>query len=121
MELKDALDSEMAAADGETEAAQQGRADADADAELDAIDPRLRRFLDVPIQVRIELDRKKITLAEALSFRERTVIQLDRSAGENVDLLLDGLPVAAGEIVEIEDMMGVRLTDLRRPPRQGGR
>ncbi|MBI1358347.1 MAG: hypothetical protein GC160_28765 [Acidobacteria bacterium] len=86
--------------------------------EHEGLDPRIKRFLDVPIEVRIELDRKKITLAQALSFREKMVVQLDRSAGENVDLLLDGLPVANGEIIVIEDMMGVRLTDLHRLPRE---
>lgn len=85
-----------------------------ADDEIVDVDPRMRRFLDVPIHVRIELDRKRITLGEALALREQMVIALDRSAGENVDLLLDGMPVGNGEIVVIEDTMGLRLTDLRR-------
>lgn len=85
-----------------------------ADDDITHIDPALRRFLDVPISVRIELDRKRITLGEALELREQMVIALDRSAGENVDLLLDGMPVGNGEIVVIEDTMGLRLTDLRR-------
>jgi flagellar motor switch protein FliN len=79
-----------------------------------AVDPAMRRFLDVPIQVRIELDRKRITLGEALTLREHMVIALERSAGENVDLLLNGMRVGNGEIVVIEDTMGLRLTDLRR-------
>lgn len=78
------------------------------------IDPALRRFYDLPIKVRIELDRKRITLGEALSLREQMVIALERSAGENVDLLLDGMRVGNGEIVVIEDTMGLRLTGLRR-------
>ncbi len=84
------------------------------DDDIAHIDPRMRRFLDVPISIRIELDRKRITLGEALELREQMVIALDRSAGENVDLLLDGMPVGNGEIVVIEDTMGLRLTDLRR-------
>ena len=78
------------------------------------IDPVLRRFFDLPLSVRIELDRKRITLGEAMALREQMVIPLDRSAGENVDLLLDGMRIGNGEIVVIEDTMGLRLTDLRR-------
>jgi len=79
-----------------------------------AIDPAMRRFLDLPIPVRIELDRKRVTLGQALALRENMVIALERSAGENVDLLLGGVCVGNGEIVVIEDTMGLRLTDLRR-------
>ena len=82
--------------------------------ELIPVDPALRRFFDLPLSVRVELDRKRITLGEAMALCEQMVIQLDRSAGENVDLLLDGMKVGNGEIVVIEDTMGLRLTDLRR-------
>ncbi len=84
-----------------------------AEEEALAVDPAMRRFLDVPIQVRIELDRKRITLGEVMALREQMVIALERSAGDNVDLLLNGLRVGNGEIVVIEDTMGLRLTDLR--------
>jgi flagellar motor switch protein FliN/FliY len=84
------------------------------DEELIPVDPALRRFFDLPLSVRIELDRKRITLGDAMALREQMVIPLDRSAGENVDLLLDGMRIGNGEIVVIEDTMGLRLTDLRR-------
>lgn len=85
-------------------------------AEEDALppDPEMLRFLDLPIRVRIELDRKRITLGEALELTENSIISLERSAGDNVDLLLNGVPIGSGEIVVIEDTMGLRLTDLRR-------
>ena len=48
-----------------------------------------------------------------MDFHENSVIELSRSAGENVDLLMDGELVGNGEIVVIEDTMGIRITDLR--------
>ena len=47
-----------------------------------------------------------------LALKPDSVIKLNRSAGEKVDLLLDGLQIGAGEIVVIEDMLGLRITDL---------
>ena len=74
---------------------------------------RLDQLRDVPIELSVQLDRKWMRVAEILDFRENSVIELSRSAGENVDLLMDGEPVGNGEIVVIEDTMGLRITDLR--------
>ena len=63
----------------------------------------------------VQLDRKRLKVSEILEFRKDSIIELARSAGENVDLLMDGEPVGNGEIVVIEDMMGLRITDLRGP------
>ena len=70
------------------------------------------RFLDLPIEVSVQLDRKKVKVHELLGLRTDSIIRLERSAGENVDLLFDGVVVGSGEIVVIEDMMGLRLTAL---------
>ena len=51
--------------------------------------------------------------------RVGSVIELSRSAGENVDLLMEGMTVGNGEIVVIEDTMGLRITDLRIPDDRG--
>ena len=77
-------------------------------AERDAMD----RFLDLPIDISVQLDRKRFKMYEVLNLRVDSVIKLERSAGENVDLLFDGVVVGNGEIVVIEDMMGLRVTDL---------
>jgi flagellar motor switch protein FliN/FliY len=74
-----------------------------------ALDP----FLDVPIEVTVELARKKLKVREVLNLEVNSVIQMDQSAGENVDLRLNGVAVGNGEIVVIEDMMGLRVTDLK--------
>ena len=73
------------------------------------------RFADMPIDVGVQLDRKKVKVSEVLNLQVDYVVEMERSAGENVDLLLDGLIVGNGEIVVIEDMMGLRVTDLALP------
>ena len=79
----------------------------------------LHQLRDVPIEISVQLDRKRLKVSEILNFREDSVIELSRSAGENVDLLMDGEIVGNGEIVVIEDTMGLRITDLRADDEQG--
>jgi flagellar motor switch protein FliN/FliY len=69
-------------------------------------------FLDVPMQLRVELGRRRYRCAEVIAFHEGAIIALDRSAGDNVALLLNGNRIGAGEIVVFEDSMGLRITDL---------
>lgn len=69
-------------------------------------------FLDIPIRVGVQLGVARLALRSALALQPSMVVKLDRSAGEKVDLLLDGRLIGAGEIVVIEEMMGLRITDL---------
>lgn len=66
---------------------------------------------DVPIDVEVELDRKVMTIAQILELEQDSVIRMTRSAGENIDILVGGTLVGYGEIVIIEDTVGVRITD----------
>jgi len=68
---------------------------------------------DIPIEVEIELARKTISLREILGLNPGSVIKLPRSAGENIDILAGGVLLGSGEIVIIEDTVGVRITDFR--------
>jgi flagellar motor switch protein FliN/FliY len=70
----------------------------------------ISHFADIPIDVEVELDRKAMTLGEILDLNLGSVVKLTRSAGENLDLLISGTLVGYGEIVIIEDIMGVRIT-----------
>ena len=69
-------------------------------------------FLDIPMHLRVELGRRSFRCAEVVELRVGTVISLERSAGENVALLLNGDRIGAGEIVVIEDSMGLRITNI---------
>ena len=66
---------------------------------------------DVPIDVEVELDRKVMTIAQILDLDQDSVVRMTRSAGENIDILVGGTLVGYGEIVIIEDTVGVRITD----------
>jgi flagellar motor switch protein FliN/FliY len=72
---------------------------------------QMSHLMDVPIEISVELDRKVVTLEQILELEAGGVLKLSRSAGENIDILIGGTLVAFGEIVVIEDMMGVRITD----------
>ena len=68
---------------------------------------------DTRIELEVELDRNIMSLRELLRLEEGSVLRMKRSAGENIDILVDGTVIGFGEIVIIEDAMGIRVTDFR--------
>ena len=66
---------------------------------------------DIPVNVEVELDRRHMPLSRILELKQGSLIKMSRSAGENIDILIGGTVVGFGEIVIIEDLMGVRITD----------
>lgn len=75
----------------------------------------LDMLLDIGLQINVELGRAKMTIREVLSLLPGTVVELDRVAGEPVDILVNGKPIAKGEVVVLGDMFGVRVTDIIPP------
>jgi flagellar motor switch protein FliN/FliY len=73
----------------------------------------VRHLSDIPIHVDAELDRKVMTVRDILALEIGSVIKLTRSAGENIVLLMGGTPVGSGEIVVVDEAVGVRITDFR--------
>lgn len=71
----------------------------------------IAHLADVPVDVEVELDRKVMSIAHILQLEEDSVIRMSRSAGDNIDILIGGTLVGYGEIVIIEDAVGVRITD----------
>jgi flagellar motor switch protein FliN/FliY len=69
-------------------------------------------IMDVPLEVTVELGRTKKSIAEILDFAPGTVIELDKIAGEPIDVLVNGKFVAKGEVVVIEESFGVRVTEI---------
>ncbi|MGA2183752.1 MAG: FliM/FliN family flagellar motor switch protein [Bryobacteraceae bacterium] len=67
----------------------------------------------VPLEVEAVLDRRVFTVSDILELKPGSVIRMDRSAGENIDLYVGGSHVAFGEVVVMENMMCVRVTDFR--------
>lgn len=72
----------------------------------------VRHFLDVPLKVTIQLSKRNMTVRDILQLQPDSIIDLPKSAGENVDVLVNGRLVAFGEIMELENSIGIRLTDL---------
>ena len=71
----------------------------------------IAHLADIPVDVEVELDRKVLPIGAILELKQGSVIKMQRSAGENIDILIGGTLVGFGEIVVIEDTMGVRITD----------
>jgi flagellar motor switch protein FliN/FliY len=71
----------------------------------------IAHIANVPIELEVQLDRKFMKISEILSLEEGSVIEMDRSAGENIDIYIGSRLAAFGEIVIIENIMGVRITD----------
>lgn len=69
-------------------------------------------IMDVPLEVTVELGRTKKSIAEILDFTPGTIIELDKIAGEPIDVLVNGKFVAKGEVVVIEESFGVRVTEI---------
>lgn len=72
---------------------------------------QIKPLSNVPLDVEVELARRMMTLREVLDLEVGSVIRMPRSAGENIDIVICGALVGFGEIVIIEDTMGVRITD----------
>ncbi len=71
------------------------------------------KIADVPLEIEVELDRVPMKIAALLDMDVDTLIEMPRSAGENLDVYIGGKLVAFGEIVIIENTMGIRITDFK--------
>lgn len=76
------------------------------------MDPNIGLILDVPLQVTVELGRTRKLIREILELSPGSVIELDKLAGEPVDILVNGKLIAKGEVVVIDENFGVRVTDI---------
>lgn len=73
---------------------------------------KLELLLDVPLEVSVELGRSRLSIQNLLSLGPGSVIELDKVAGEPLDILVNGRLIARGEAVVVNDKFGVRLTDI---------
>lgn len=72
---------------------------------------QIANLADITLPIEVQLGREIMTLQQVMEMEEGGVIRLQRSAGENIDILVGDALVAFGEIVVLEDYMGVRITD----------
>ena len=72
----------------------------------------MSRFYDVKVTISVELGRTSLPLSEILKLGEGAVVELDRAVGDPVDLVSDGVVLARGEIVVVNDCYGIRITEV---------
>jgi flagellar motor switch protein FliN/FliY len=72
-------------------------------------------LLDIPLEVTVEIGRTRVALGALLQLGAGSVLELGKAAGEPLDVLVNGKPVARGEAVMVNDKFGVRLTDVISP------
>lgn len=77
-----------------------------------AEDLNLDVILDVPVTLSMEIGRTQINIRNLLQLNQGSVVELDRFAGEPLDVLVNGTLVAHGEVVVINEKFGIRLTDV---------
>jgi flagellar motor switch protein FliN len=75
-------------------------------------DTDLRRLSEVPMELSVEIGRTRMTVGETLQLRAGSIVTLERLAGEPVDLLVNGTPIARGEVVIIDEEFGLRVTEI---------
>ena len=72
----------------------------------------LGRLSDVPVELAVEIGRTRMTVGATLELRPGSIVVLDRVAGEPVDLLVNGTPIARGEVVVIDEEFALRVTEV---------
>lgn len=78
-------------------------------------DVNLDVILDVPVTIAMEIGRTRISIRNLLQLNQGSVVELDRLAGEPLDVYVNGTLIAHGEVVVVNDKFGIRLTDVISP------
>jgi flagellar motor switch protein FliN/FliY len=80
-----------------------------------ARDVNMEVILDVPVTLSMEVGRTRIPIRNLLQLNQGSVVELDRAAGEPLDVFVNGTLVAHGEVVVVNEKFGIRLTDVISP------
>lgn len=118
---QDAMAAEWAAAmeeqgdSGADDAVEQVQAQSLNDSGVGSGDPKLDVILDIPVTIAMEIGRTDISIRNLLKLNQGSVVELDRLAGEPMDVLVNGTLVAHGEVVVVNEKFGIRLTDVISP------
>ena len=117
-EEEDSVDDVWADALGEqadSEAAAAAAFDEVVDDAVPGTDVNLDVVLDIPVNISMEIGRTKISIRNLLQLNQGSVVELDRLAGEPMDVLVNGTLIARGEVVVVNEKFGIRLTDIISP------
>jgi flagellar motor switch protein FliN len=126
----DVTDDTQASADDDWAAAMQEQEVSESEAEAEslgfeefdndptagkAISPELDLILDIPVTISMEVGSTSITIRNLLQLNQGSVIELDRLAGEPLNVLVNGTLIAHGEVVVVNEKFGIRMTDVISP------
>ena len=75
----------------------------------------LDMIMDIPVQLTVELGRTRMPIKNLLQLAQGSVVELTTMAGEPMDVLINGFLIAQGEVVVVNDKLGIRLTDIITP------
>ena len=78
-------------------------------------DRGLDMILDIPVKLSVEIGRTRINISNLLKLNQGSVVELDRIAGEPMDIMVNGTLIAHGEVVVVNEKFGIRLTDIITP------
>lgn len=78
-------------------------------------DVNLEAIMDIPVTISMEIGRTSINIRNLLHLNQGSVVELDRLAGEPMDVLVNGTLIAHGEVVVVNEKFGIRLTDVISP------
>jgi flagellar motor switch protein FliN/FliY len=109
--LEEQADSEGGAEEDPWAAALEEQADAEGKSKPDR-DIDLDMVLDIPVTISMEIGRTQINIRNLLQLSQGSVVELDRLAGEPMDVLVNDTLIAHGEVVVVNDKFGIRLTDV---------
>ena len=113
--VDEAMADEWAAAMEEDNQASSSGSEVQSDTAEDVSNPDLDVILDIPVQIAMEVGTTSITIRNLLQLNQGSVIELDRLAGEPLDVMVNGTLIAHGEVVVVNDKFGIRMTDVISP------
>lgn len=99
----------------EAEAATMDSLQEDGDGSKPVDNEKLDVILDIPVSLSMEVGRTQIPIRNLLQLTQGSVIELDRLAGEPLDVMVNGTMIAHGEVVVVNEKYGIRLTDVMSP------
>ncbi|MCC3306560.1 flagellar motor switch protein FliN [Sneathiella sp. HT1-7] len=113
-----ATDSDVAVQDDATEGMPLEGIDADDDTEISRTASDLEAVFDIPVHVTAVLGKSRMRVSQLLKLGRGAVIELDRKVGEAIDIYVNNRLVARGEVVVVEDRLGVTMTEIIKADRR---
>jgi len=98
--------------DNAPQPAEPQKLEQDSDLRLCDEDTNLDMILDIPVTLTVEIGQTRVNIRELLQLAQGSIVELDRKAGEPLDLRVNGTLIARGEVVVVNERFGIRLTDI---------